>query len=77
LEDKPLDVCLQAAARAKAAHTFEKPTPGRVDGGNPERLNPRPENSLKEKEQKDKDKREKRDKDKACHNKKPEHEVED
>jgi hypothetical protein len=58
LVDKHIEASLHAAAKAQTARTFKQPTPGRGDKSNPDRINPRPDKSLKEKEQKDKDKRE-------------------
>jgi hypothetical protein len=46
---KRIEVSLHAAAKAQAAQTFKQPTPG-GNGGNPDRLAPRPDKSLKEKE---------------------------
>ena len=76
LEDKRLEVSLHAAAKAQAAQTFKQSTPGRGDGGNPDRPTTRPDKNLKDKEIRDKEKREKRDKDKTRQNKKPEPEAE-
>jgi hypothetical protein len=79
LEDKRIEVSPHAAAKAEAAQTFKQPTPGRGDGGNADKLTPRPDKTLKDKnlkdkEQKDKDKRDKQEKDKARQNKKSEKE---
>jgi ribosomal protein L12E/L44/L45/RPP1/RPP2 len=71
LEDKRIEVSLHAAARAQAAQTFKQPTPGRGDGGNPDRPTARRDKSLK-----DKEKREKREKDKTRQHNKPEPEAE-
>jgi hypothetical protein len=77
LEVKRIEVSFPAAAKAQAAQTFKQSTPGRVDGGNPERPTARPDKSLKDKELGDKEKREKREKDKTRQHKKPEPEAED
>jgi hypothetical protein len=76
LEEERIEVSLHAAAKAQAAQTFKQPTPGRGDGGNPDRPTARPDKNLRDKELKDKEKREKREKDKTRQHKKPEAEVE-
>jgi hypothetical protein len=70
LEDKRTEVRLHAAAKAQTADTFKQPTPGRGDGGNPDRPTARPDKNLK-----DKEKREKREKDTTRQHKKPEPEA--
>jgi hypothetical protein len=56
LEDKRIEVSLHVAAKAQAAQTFKQPTPGKGDGGNPDRPTPRSDKNLKNKEKREKDK---------------------
>jgi hypothetical protein len=71
LEGKHIEASLYAPAKAQAAHTFKQPMPG-GNGGNPDKLTPRSDKSLKEKEHKEKKKRDTREKNKQRQNKKPE-----
>jgi hypothetical protein len=72
LEDKRNEISLHAAAKAQAVQTLKQPTPGRGDGGNPDRPTARPDKNIKDKDRKDNEKREKREKDKTRQHKKPE-----
>jgi hypothetical protein len=76
LEDKRIEVSLHAAAKAQTDQNFKQSTPGKGDGGNPDRPTARPDKNLKDKELRDKAKREKRDKDKTRQHQKPEPEAE-
>jgi hypothetical protein len=76
MEDKRFEVSLHATAKHQAAQSFKLPTPGRGDGGNPDRPTARPDNNLTDKDIKDnKEKREKREKDNTRQHTKPEPEV--
>jgi hypothetical protein len=47
--DNRIEVSLHAAAKAHPAQTFNQPTLGRGYGGNPYKLTPWPDKSLKDK----------------------------
>jgi hypothetical protein len=55
LEDERIEVSLHVGAKAQAVQTFKQQTPASGDGGNSDKLTPRPDKSLKDKEHKDKE----------------------